>query len=913
MSIIAPNIDILPAGMDADTQARGGFLQNLVRVSGAWQVRAGFGQVVGFDTGLAYGTALDLGGERTPSIRAHLGSRSIKTTFGHEQIVSAFSADVFTGNSELTNGRILRQVGRYVRAILVCIYDVTTRELWEEVLYPTTTGMGMPLERRHGVRETSQSDTFEAMGATTDSPLWWAEDGDVLYFGSADVGVWAYIPASFRGRREPQLHGETWRNAHFRGESESCLLREVPPGDGIYADAFAYLNAATFPRPTAACVINKRLVYAADRTLWFSDTNAPASIMALNFVQLPCPEEITAVLPLGDSVMVWTEHTTWFYQPDQTKDGLVSGGRLTPVHDSVGCRGPNTVTSTPQGPIWVDGTGVWTTRDGLIVKPVGSGVSAFWRSDGIASPLTGYYFASGAASLANEQPPVRWAWDEQDERVNVCYDAGSEIFLATFPTQRITLVWDGEGWALWNWESAVGYGSVQAWQRVWAPWLVAGDSLYAVGGPDALTVTDASRYPYTETPLIGAHVATSSWYLLEWGRGGGLDRSIEHVSEDRRVVQGRYYDLSGYLPAAPAGNHTAFYIDPWIPVPQGYVFPGGSTAAARTYLWPLSLIVDPLTGGQPQEFWVRFQFDSTNWRPVGVPPVVPATVDALHFSERLRSVPGYAEIGIYNIAGAPDPLGNEIRIHWATPAGPLPFAFMNIAMDQRSPLMYLPMWHVSTADTTSAGVVPLQANTTPPQGQQPVNAGFIAWQGTHLNSRYASDNRAQPVDWAIKGVQMAADGATVKSCGLRLRVTSHGRATGQLTASRYGLLNAACGSDYKDWVSQRIDYAPAAGPAALQEVVDVGTLRTRFMDNTSTMRHRTFNNGATYGDTTNGTLGNFLVDVEEFDTVQIADHCAGEHVSWMVHGTMLNRAEALTVGEMKADLVVLGGQKRKGR
>ena len=905
MSLVQPKIDIMPQTMDADTVRRGAFLQNVLRVSDAWEVRKGFGQLCQFDTTLAFGN---------PVIRSHLGSKSIQTSFGHEQIVSAFSADVFTGNAS-TGSNFLHRAGRYARCVLVGIYDVTTRELWEEVLYPTTTSNTVSVDQRHGVRETSQSNSYDDMTSNTDKPLWWVATSEAMFFGSSDIGVWAYVPASFCGKRPQFIPGETWNEAHFRGESESCLIRSIPPGLGVGWPARAYLDATLFPAPTAACDYGTRLVYASGNTIWFSDPGAPGSVMADNWVQLWGSEPITAVQSVADRIMVWTTHTTWAYEPSAGGTGLLSGGRLSLLDDSIGCHGQNALTPTPNGVVWVDQKGPWIS-DGLRIKPIGEGVNAFWRGDGIANPMTSYYNAAGRAFIDQEQPPVRWAWDKDDLRVNLAYESDNGLTILTFPTQRISLAWDGQRWALWNYEASPGaylgaIHSTRTYQLVQNPWVVSGRGLYIVGGPETNMVTD-------HTCLGGGgavddNIACFSWYLLEWGRGGGIERSVEHVSEDRRIVQGRYYELSGYLAPPPtACETTCFYIDPWIPVPEGYVFPGGQVAPARTYLWPVSLVCDPVFTTGPAFFWLRFQFDNTNWRPIYS---AAAHIDALHPCERLASATGYREIQTYSL-GAPNAGGNEIRIQWAVPVGST-YGCMNMPLGQRSPVLYLPMVHTTNANTVSAGIVPTQSavwSVNPPLVQR--TAGFIAWQECVFCGRYHANEPAQPVDWAMKAAWMAtADDSEVKSCGITLKVKSHGRGVSIIPAM-YGLLNSVCGSDHKDWTSQIVDYVPTttvgAGGPDIQRVSNVGTLRTRFQDST-VMQERTFGGTATWGSTLDGATGNFLVDTEEFNRVAMADRCRGEQVNWMVFGSVLNRAEALTVGDMKADLIVVGGSKRRGR
>jgi hypothetical protein len=82
---------------------------------------------------------------------------------------------------------------------------------------------------------------------------------------------------------------------------------------------------------------------------------------------------------------------------------------------------------------------------------------------------------------------------------------------------------------------------------------------------------------------------------------------------------------------------------------------------------------------------------------------------------------------------------------------------------------------------------------------------------------------------------------------------------------------------------------------------------------TDAMHDRTFNNKATWGDASDTSDGNYLIDDEEYDTINMSTSVKGEYFSWMLFGHMNNSAENLEISSIKATLRPAGGRRRKGR
>ena len=98
MATSKQQLDILSPTMSLDPANDGSFVRNM-----------GFGLLYRGDTTMSLTST-------SQGYNKHLGSRIIRTAFGHTQIVTVLSADVFTGES--------REVGTYSSVYSVSIFDV---------------------------------------------------------------------------------------------------------------------------------------------------------------------------------------------------------------------------------------------------------------------------------------------------------------------------------------------------------------------------------------------------------------------------------------------------------------------------------------------------------------------------------------------------------------------------------------------------------------------------------------------------------------------------------------------------------------------------------------------------------------------------------------------------------------------
>ena len=119
-------LDILSPTVSLDPENDGSFVRNLENRQGSWAVRSGFGLLYRGDSTMSIN-----GSSSSPlGYKKHLGSYALKTAFGHTQIITVLSADLFTGES--------REVGTYAAVYSVSVFDVNDNVRVEHVLHRVT-------------------------------------------------------------------------------------------------------------------------------------------------------------------------------------------------------------------------------------------------------------------------------------------------------------------------------------------------------------------------------------------------------------------------------------------------------------------------------------------------------------------------------------------------------------------------------------------------------------------------------------------------------------------------------------------------------------------------------------------------------------------------------------------------------
>ena len=899
--------------MVPDLHGRGPWIANMERIADRWRTRPGWGQVSQFDTTLAF---------HTHGSPVHLGSHLIVTDFGHEQIVSVQSVNVFTGG--LAAGFTVQRIGLFAPTYLVSVYDVTTDRWWEEVLHPRTQEQTDRNDRRRARYETDMDVDVSTHLTADSSPFFFHEFRDTLFMGSRRAGLWAYVPADFGCIRTQQMDSTERTDWHVQAHGESSLLVRVSPSVGAFADAVAYLTSGEFPRPMDVSSLQDRLILADGRTIWLSDVGRPGSVAADNFVTVPSEHPITAITEIGGSLLIHTSRETWLYLPPQG-GFLVSGGRLLRTSPEVGCIGPQAVVQGGGRTWWIGSTGAWSTTDGITIEPIAPGWEAFWQGH-VSDPLSQFWQQSGHSAYAVQQPRAQRRFDPLG--ATATWDHVRGRLLLTFPGQSMSMVLQDGAWSVWTYESAAqaaGTVAVRANLPGLLP-LMGVASLYAVAAFDTPGLQDDTLVAGVGAPDATV-VSVPSLAVVRLGRGGALDRSVESEREDVRRLSGRWHSFGNVMTAAPDGDNQIRILPP-VKVPQGFVYPNVVTpAGSQDWLLPIEVVPDTTMTLGPRLIVLTFGFDNTHWSPVlrtGGTPEIAFLLPA----ERLESAPGYApgahvagvaEVQVYAAgAGPPTVGGPSIHIRWdGTQAGYAASMYapiMNLTPRMANRLMWIPIRYSGVVGDDVLrmgilGVTGMIANAAIPYS---LDCDVLAWQeALHAAARHGDDDAAQPVDWAMKSGPLGMEGREqVRARTIWLSVRGSGHATAQVAGTAtHGLLNAVLAPDDKGWSAQIVDHDDA-----IQRDVSKDTVRSRLRNLAGAMVDLAWGSaGTVWGNLGNPATGTVLMADRPADTLAISDSVRGEHVTVMVFGHIRSRAEHLDVGRAEVSMQQAGGRRRTGR
>lgn len=915
MATKAQEVEILGGGISADSPDPGSFVMNMLRRNGAWRVRKGFGQLDQFDTSMSRNvTSATYSGW---GYRRHLGSYYMQTNFGHEQIVS-----LLVGKCSTTLGPVKEQIHFLY---LVNIYDVTTGDRWEEPVFVQTcenarneTQMAVTFDppEWHGVYETCQDKSYQSWvsaqaaskqaGKRRDSALleasnspFFVEYADVLYFGTPTMGTVAYIPCTFRGNRRKGLD-DVFFHEWAEPYSETAVIRRAPMVPGPSKKAFAYFNTTDFPSATAATKVGNRVVYASGRTLFFSDEGYPTSVVKANTVDISCDGEITAIAELGSGVVVFTDSETWYYRP--SNEFLASSGVLRRVTENTGCASPSAFTRVEEALFWADANGAYLMGADLNMTKASQGLDRFF-TDSISNPFTSFYTetSTGYTDLVFQQPQTHIRMDTTG--LNVEYCPFLSAVLMTVPGQNLSLCYAEGQWSLWTYTSVVkksaagrpvpgvasGDDADNPGGNIASPWLVSSATdLWLIGGMDKETLADATS--------LDDDIISESYYILQYGRGGAIDRSqdewdINHLNapgrEDSRQFAGRYLQLpnQGFLGSNQPFNHNAaVYIMPWIEVPQEFVFPSGNKRGAtatpgncppipdnanlRMVLLPIQIAVkwsefgafcgggcsgsaSASTGtGVLDELLLTFEFDSTYWSPVFNVGAASSTalIDFILPPERLDSAGGYTggsgKVRLETSGGAASTTGDHVAIYFdSAGSAASTYGKMNISDGKRDMVIYIPMYITGDGNYGGMHITDVDCALKSSLGSSSdVIPAVYAWeQYMATGAMRSKDKMAQPVDWAYKSAHVGLDDAVrVKSRGLYSRMKSHGDGTDKLEPIWvWGTYNTLASVDQKGWTSQIVDYlgsdtnSTMNQTTSIEKIASKNNIRTRVQPTTS--------------------------------------------------------------------------------
>ena len=973
MATRGQEVELLQDGVRADSPSKGSFALNMLYRRNSWEVRRGFGQVTELDTTMRAAPTNDTSAKW--GYIEHLGSYPMTTSFGHQQIISAFKAQVHTGDrlpdstTPINNSTLSQNTPIYI----VDIYDVTTGDRWEEPIFRHTAEFGQTETSQfdmpdwHGNYETWWRTNLGLVGGASfepDAPNSFLEDrqqwivakanpqqffftelDDTLYLGNDDTGLLAYIPCVFRGRRRginnlsrtgrdkqvTTVYDREWSPPY----SETSVIINAVASNGPFSEGITYLTKSEFPTPRGGANIGGRLVLFDERNVYFSDVGYPTAIAADNVMLVPSENSITAVKEHNGNLIIFTLTESWYYQPS---NGFVaSAGRLVRMAEGIGCLSGSAVVAAEDALMWMDESGAYALGAGLIPERISDAIEPFF-SDYLSNPVTNYFVENGdigsAAVTIPEQSPSSF---RLIGNAVGAYCRELELVVFAIPQVNAALCISKGRWSLWSTETMVNDNAVAGVEgggtaNIESPWAVAfDDGLYIVGS----VPPDRDGELLTDVDDSSLNTRSRPYYVLQYGRGGGVDRSVEAV-EDYRLVRGRWRSENekATVGITPTNSDHYVYAGKSIPIPEGMrlgVLGGGDISAGSDAsdgaVWvPFYLSVgstDHLgahTFDSPTVLNLVMTFDGDNWIPITKPSAPSSDVQFFLPPERQPTHPGWV------VTTAP----NTLTIQFNGPGAPNTWTFHpRLATQKRqlNRLIYIPFRPLNSSTTTGPRIT--FTASTMQYFRVPgfdVDLRRFIWDETRmLADRHHDNDVAQAVDWAYKSSPVRAEGGVqVKGRGLFMDALSHGAAVAVqrlVDIWPFGLLNILSAPDSKGWSSQVIDVTTEAGapyPSSETNISSKNTIRTRYSPtSTGALTGNTFNTagGPVYGAPNNPAAGNRfeLVGDEEISQLAVSDSVRGESFTYMVWGSIQNKAERLVFESARAVMRVLGGKKRRGR
>lgn len=928
-------VSVLPKGMvTTDPVNKYSYIQNLYKNKGNfWESRDGFGTIARFDCSLSaipwIESTDDLPEQLVTGYDQHLGSYFIRTDFGHDQIISVFLCKGYiTGDNAIHPFDPNRATKKsdFVPFYAVSIYDITTNDRYETILYSHTgesrdqtafvTGRTFSDRYLHGFYET-RKDTpgfFQRVILAEPSEFWFHEYQDRIIFGSKNCPTYVYDPVLL-----PKVSGKFIKNALAQSEindaisnptSEEALVTPLNLKDGPLSEGYAYLQQNDLPKFVDATTIANRVVYAAGKSLYFADANIPNAIIGDEFYTLDLEDDIVAIQNWNNNIIVWTSFEMQLYQPSLTSQLMSLGGAI-PVSNKVGCLGPKCVQQIDNGVYWVDSNGVYFTPNGLKVDELTESIGMFF-TDYITNPISHYYVDNGLVSNVATTPNFQLNLSENTKLAHLIYDQKYQQLIFVVPELSIAWILKG-GWYLWNFETnAVTEDQVKSQAKLDPMYLLTRDeNIYAIGSENLDTVEQSVWDDVAQYGVLEIAGRSKSFAVLEWKRGGALDGSVKDGKlEDWRGTHG-YQAInsigSGYIPK--------IYFDQ-IEARSGLLSDltierVDINPSTDVYLLPIRLTPNNLGIANMNLLELDFVIDEQNWLPLTY--TGGTNIVALLPTRRVKNLEGW---GI----GAPA-VGSEVTWNAATKTVTLRYNHANVLTplyngvrlnsSNKNDIIYIPLQAIGTGDLSNNVVVQVTnfSLTSDAYGEQNTYTDFEAY--VYQQGKKTTDqNTAQAVDWIMKPNYIGLDEfQQVKSRGTYSKILSHGVSTDPVVANwNYGLVNQLVGSDYKDYTTQVIDVGGTTNVIGenITNIVNKEGIRNRITDSAGILTTATFDNNINFDD-------NYLVRASEFNTLSTSDGTRGSEIGYTFFGYLKNKAEKIIIAATDAVVFAVGGKRRRGR
>lgn len=870
-------------GIDVDSLEKEGvaWAQNVEFRANRLEVRQGFGTLAQFGTTLNAGRT----GGTTYGYGPPLGATLHVTNQRHIQILSVHPLSAYTGT---LGGQTLDSL------FALSVFDVTTGRRAEHVFRQQTQWV---------------SNMPEAVLPSTAQPGWlarpmlqapgFAQLADLQYICMPGQGVWVYRPIdTYPVDQRLQSVAGTLQNG------DDAWVETLVPVDGVFALAGnTYFNSSTFPAPQCICAFQNRMVYASGRKLYFSDVDRPDNVLANSFYPVPTELPITALATVKGVLLVFTASETWMYQPSNpTQTGLISGGNIYNLSSSQGCLSPQSLVLMGDSVVFLDKRGIYVTDGGTQVQKISEPIDSWFSlSEQMQNPLANYLTQLGLGTLANEQPRAFIDFTGQLARATMAWDSQNTLLYITLAD--LSLVYNPSyGWSVNLYETTAvplvnGQTVVGLQRNILNPIVLAyGSDTYMVGGVDQTDYAD---------------ITDASVYILEFGRGGGLDRSSVSQEDLRQPYQ---FWVRGTSAVATA---PAYYVAPPILLPQGYKTTSQTTLAPT---WCVPIYLAGQSAGSVADIsslQLTLQFDNTNWQPLLL------TAQDDHYAylvppNRLKSAAAFTDMRVYT-GVTPDYLGNVIHIKWNGPGAAnawtaYPHMVINPTLPQ--PIVYLLMQRRNGASLTTSIDMgwSVESAFVNPLGTSVDAQCYIAQESgapAYPQQDLGNNTQAQPVDWAVATPLLGDGKAQYKARGTFASVQSFGKATTQKVAGwPVGPYGTTTTSDYKDFSAQIRDWE-AGDP---HEIQNIATPRFRIQATSAAAPSAKVGGGvATWSDSTAQTTGNMLIDDPATDTIATSEGVRGERFKTMLFGCINANGERVKFSKVRILTRMTGGLRRSGR
>lgn len=830
MSNIDKTLNITPrTGMDLralDKSAGSPFIQNTMPRNGEFMSRDGFGVVYQFGTTLDCGRINQTGDF---GLGPCIGSTTYRTRLGQDHLVSVHPLFAYTGNLRNVyeagaswTSFVSGTASFDLAGVSVQVHNLTTGRRYEFVLHSQDTQNADLHNVYPHYSARANTSTYGSQNAQLrwflpiQTPKWvqfCVLDG-LLLLSIDQCGVWTYRGVDgpvTPDRKNEALDAFTATPSY----GETSALSPMSLTDGALVDlGTTYVQQSTFGTPQLVANYNNSAVYAVGNVLYFSDRSQPNVVQSSNTFIVPTGDDLTAMGVVRGYLFLATANQCWVYQP--SNGALLSGGILTDMSNAVGCASNVGFCLADQGIFFVGRQGVWLYGGGLDLKGISDELDRLWTDrQSLQLPLTDYYQASGVTDLTERQPAARIDVAAQTDTLKVAWSQWYKTLFVTGDT--FSLCWTiGTGWHLWNYETHAGRADyVKAMAGMPSPSIVTlRENVYMVAGP-LLAEPSNTGTAWSATDYSCA--------LLQYGRGGTTDRTVDSTREDARTFNGGWIRLYPAVGAPLTAN--GWMVGKPVEAPAGYVTANGQVLATKTVWFPVSVFG---VGATFSIGSLHLGFDSGNWEPVYWDPLNPVNLDleAIFPADRLGSKGVWkqgAGTPTNRIAVAP-PKATTAQITIDVDGGAGGVGVWDIA-----PQIGVNAWAPTTLFWMGFKKVGLTDDYYPQftrvaSSIAGVDCNAYCWvSGNYPVQQYALGAMEQPVDWVVKSQTLVVGGNVFKLRGVFIRAMHLGRATtGEIVANwPFGPMNVATSTDYRDWSAQAIDFTSL--PVGNSESTSLGT------------------------------------------------------------------------------------------